>query len=442
MGRFCLHFVFEASAHNGSFSCLHRLLATKHTCCSIWRPDAGSCFPVMIYPNGSACRHVAVDAEFLKMGGSLLSRSVAFVPFQLTMGAPGVAVPPVPQHATVVQLDSGFVLRHCDVLPAGYSLREHCESFSDGLERFFPPPPLHSTARSLARKLAQQPSDDPLSGRDAIAPLETAVAEPALTVDPYMVPNAAQFHDGLAALYSQPPSTEAFHKAARMVVSKTLAYGVSKHKTPSIGGLVRRDSARFQVFLQHRFSSLSHWLDWLAAAQALSRAALDSVAAAVVRSREASSHPWSSLTETDAPVKVWDVDSLVDFSRAVHREWSAYMGSPPTPPTKFYAYGGADCGVLRSSVQLACAELKGKQDDTHTLRSPMQIALTDITRSSVFRAMGFETELGLTPRLRHALEKVRHRSAVSEALLANPDEHNPLWDAAALAALCQLVLQR
>jgi hypothetical protein len=402
--------------------------------------------------------HVAIDAEFLKMGGSLMTRSVAFVPFPLHSDGP-CAVPP----ASVVQLSPEFVSEYCDLLPAGYSLREHCASFSDGLERFFPPLQIKSSTRQLARQLAKQQleavllTEDVYDDASSKGGMATAGSRDQVSIDPYMVPNCRLFCDGLASLYSQPVDTEAFRKAARLVVSKTFAYGTSKQRVPAIGSLIRRDSSVFQLFLRHRFATEQSWVEWLEAARTLSCEALHAVSRSVKSEGcgdEASKVIAPVLGVHRAMVKVVEHTTL-DYSRSVRQLWSGYMVNT-CPLThrltegKFYAYGGADLDVLRQTVRLACSERRlndlGVSDCgtavVKEIQSPMQIAITDVTRSSAFRAMGFELELGLTPRLRHALEKVQRRNDAAGALLCNPEEHNPLWDAAALAAVCQVVLRR
>jgi hypothetical protein len=390
--------------------------------------------------------HVAVDAEFLKMGGALTARSVAFVPFSLSSSHPALLPRP-----SVLQLETSFVAQYCDLLPAGYSLREHCVEFARGLDEFFPPLERRVGSHQALRHFVRQPAE-PLHGDQDITPGQSskirsgpACATAQQSVDPYMVPNSRQFHavGGLGALYRESPASDAFQHLARRLVSKTVLYGPSKAATPAIGVLVKRDSARFQEFLRFRFTSEQEWMDWVETAHEISRKALDASTSSLAT-------VGSGLGSSDQ-VDVKQCATLAEFSRGLCSHWASYMqpaqGSGGIP-TKFYSYGGADVGVLRTAAHLGCSEQKtqsaGREvpSGLQTLRSPMQIVLTDITKSPAFRAMGFELELGLTPRLRHALEKVRGRNPFAEELLSNPDEHNPLWDAAALAALCQVVLRR
>ncbi|CUG91736.1 Hypothetical protein, putative [Bodo saltans] len=395
---------------------------------------------------------IAVDAEFLKMGGVLTARSAAFVPFS-PLNPKAAVAPSSSVASTVVQMDASFVAQYCDLLPAGYSLRDHCVEFAKGLEQFFPPVERRMHSHHALRKFVQltdgmqqqQPNDSSATGgveedTSSSTPSSASSSMPQ-SVDPYMVPNSQQFLcvGGLGALYREAPTSDAFQQIARRLVSKTVLYGPSKVGTPAIGALVKRDSVRFQQFLRHRFSSEEEWVNWVETAHMISRKALD---ASTTNLSSSPSPP--STSSSSGGVDVIQCTTLAEFSRHLCNVWSSYMQHQKGVATKFYSYGGADVGVLRAAAHLGCAERKSPKEQGQGvgLRSPMQITLTDVTKLPAFRAMGFEREVGLTPRLRHALEKVRTRNPEAESLLRNPDEHNPLWDAAALAALCQVVLHR
>ena len=77
------------------------------------------------------------------------------------------------------------------------------------------------------------------------------------------------------------------------------------------------------------------------------------------------------------------------------------------------------------------------------LRSPFLVAVRDITAHSLFVASGIPHAGRKVPKLIDSLRLVAPQSAEARALLraSGTDNHNPLWDAAALAAICTFVLR-
>lgn len=135
----------------------------------------------------------------------------------------------------------------------------------------------------------------------------------------------------------------------------------------------------------------------------------------------------------------------------------------------FYSYGGADADTIRSTVALVrdlpstqVEEIIKRMNLTDKLNqiyssesatadppsslllpSPYLVAVRDITSHSLFFASGIPYSGRKVPKLVDALHIISPKSPEARHILVSSetDNHNPLWDAAALGAVCSFVLK-
>jgi hypothetical protein len=92
---------------------------------------------------------------------------------------------------------------------------------------------------------------------------------------------------------------------------------------------------------------------------------------------------------------------------------------------------------LLSEVASATSEREGNElNNPLQLVSPLEVRVVDLTQHPLFTASGFAMSPKKTPSLSRALEKAATRDATASVLHASQQQHDPLWDAQALACLC------
>ncbi|KPI85878.1 hypothetical protein ABL78_5059 [Leptomonas seymouri] len=189
-----------------------------------------------------------------------------------------------------------------------------------------------------------------------------------------------------------------------------------------------------------------------------------------------------------------EFDALEDLATEMNRVWGKLLregvrdankkqadAASPQPP-KVFVYGSADLGVIRTTLALSRspATLKPKQPERRyktgrfsakrptestavvpgasfsnpaqdageagektpdiavQLISPYEARVVDITKHPLFTAAGFTSSPQKALSLSAALEKATLRDATAAALYESQRQHDPLWDAQALACICSV----
>lgn len=421
----------------------------------------------------------ALDAEFIKTGATFLCRSIAWVPLRPL--APGL----FGSRPVAVALTPAAVMENAIALPCGHALAPLVTSVSTGLEAALlavNPSSSAATAESIPNRPVQHHNNNYNNGKRMKA----------FSLDPYTLPNAAllrrtaqsrgqllhdPFHDLLNG------SGASFDAAVSFFAKLLLPYGRGKPTSPSFAALCRHHPETLQQQLRNEFGTSQSAMDeWLAE---LSACSLDSMNIVSQKLRALAASSPTSVDAGGGGLQYDEVDSLAEMSDAVWTTWHrldataaaaavedhSHSGNEKNVEIRghgkqakaatFLCYGPSDAEAIRNTVRLACLKWRksggplsispSARTDLSSIsivngrNSPMQFVVSDVTRSGWFRALGFESRQGATPSLLLALEKVAKahtlhsgdRKNEATELLASRDEHNPLWDAQALAAIAR-----
>ncbi|CAD2215980.1 hypothetical protein AGDE_11944 [Angomonas deanei] len=315
-----------------------------------------------------AFRSVAVDLEFIKCGGEILTRSIALVPF--TRGTDRRTV--LPPTAQVLSLAPEVVMRQCDVLPCGALLEPFLlqstlnrTSSPVQLEEALAPHKASATEqwemyRKLKRDLKEAkqllhqqppPASEEEEDTTPMSPEETRVKRElqirlSITtsfsaIDPYGIPNVTHLEERpLRQLYSAAVGSAEFEEAV-LHVRGLRAYGKGKGSRKSLAFLLRYHPEVAQTLLRHSFPSEADWIAWLTECATRCRSELQRV-----------SHRHREL---GASLQYTEVDTLPSLSHVMNRSWAALLHGERNT-RKFYCYGNNDQAVLGRSLTTSCRE--------------------------------------------------------------------------------------
>ncbi|ESL09355.1 hypothetical protein TRSC58_02924 [Trypanosoma rangeli SC58] len=400
---------------------------------------------------------IALDSEFLKSHGRVLTRAVAFVPFSFTKEAayelqadaraavpraPLLSSPHPPPRPTqqtlrrstvfgvpiILSLIPAEVMRRADVLPCGHSLEAELRTTLAHGERL----------RTIQERHER-------SSAEAVS----AMAGAFNSVCPYSIPNIRRGDASwFGALYSAAVHSTDFREAARRL-DHLKAYGRGRRQERSLSFLLRQHPALLQEVLRESFSSADAWCAWLKMCGDLVERELNHVAEEY---RHLSAPPTSPFTpsvvmESDpgrGGVQYKECGSLEELSYELNRLWcSLRRRGDGGGDMKFYAYGDMDAKAIQNTLRLGCC-MQGsarsalpplRHDAGQLLASPYEAKVVDVTRHTLFAASGFRASPGTIPRLGDALEKAAAVDGAAAHLRAHSDPHNPVWDSKALACV-------
>ena len=434
---------------------------------------------------------VAVDAEFLRTHGDLYCRAVSFCPFVSWRGGerPSLrrrpeVIPPTngekcfaPRQLLrrTVVLDPTAVMQHCDVLPCGDALHPLVKRLDLApLLPFvsFPKSPRASglDESSDAFELEKLPCApvSPRQGEDRLLGTD----HEGLFLDPYSIPNYARLSSFVDEYLRCAPSTDVLsldtscvewnlaRKAANLR-NQLLPYGKGRPSRPAFGALLQSNSSEFrrQLLVQLGGSEgVATWLQECAScAMHMQKDTLERILPRCGTSRDASlsTTPAGNSSAADSSSLCDEVtvcDSFFSFAVALsrltleyhsdeflarqtllhHRPRSqpTFTGGPPAAPgggaagVHFFAYSGSDDVAVNNTLRLV---------DAH-------VTLTDVCKMRQFKDCGLWRKPDgrpFVPSLVRCLSDLaaEGRSEAAAALIAEPDNHNPAWDAAGLAAV-------
>ncbi|RNE96834.1 hypothetical protein TraAM80_09605 [Trypanosoma rangeli] len=409
---------------------------------------------------------IALDSEFLKSHGRVLTRAVAFVPFSFTKDAAyesqadaRAAVPrapllsspqppPGPRQQTlrrstifgipiILSLIPAEVMRRADVLPCGHSLEAELR-----------------TALAHGERLRTIQERHERSSAEAVSEMAGAFN----SFCPYSIPNIRRGDvSWFEALYSAAVHSADFREAARRL-DHLKAYGKGRRQERSLSFLLRQHPTLLQEVLRESFSSADAWCAWLKMCGDLVERELHRVAE---ECRHLSAPPASPFTpsvemESDPSrggVQYKECGSLEELSYELSRLWcSLRRRGGGGGDMKFYAYGDMDAKAIQNTLRLGCcmqtrcsapALQRGPPSAPPPLRhnagqllaSPYEARVVDVTRHTLFAASGFRVSPRTIPRLGDALEKAAAVDGAAARLRSQSDPHNPVWDAKALACV-------
>lgn len=116
---------------------------------------------------------------------------------------------------------------------------------------------------------------------------------------------------------------------------------------------------------------------------------------------------------------------------------SAAAAVAPQGSASSSADSGCSNSFSSSSASASCEDGPSlPQRSSVHLMSPYEARVVDLSKHPLFTATGFASSPKKTPSLSAALEKAAARDATAATLHALQHQHDPLWDAQALACLC------
>ncbi|EAN82963.1 hypothetical protein TcCL_ESM09546 [Trypanosoma cruzi] len=329
---------------------------------------------------------IALDSEFLKTHGHVLTRAVAFVPFSARKGTSGsehqfdgsvVATStslhsslspslPVPKRqafrrATVfgvpiiLNLDPVEVMRRADVLPCGHSLALELRTGLVSGERL----------RTLQERHARSDSKAFLRRTEEATTTTTTTTTFSgnrawhlefNSLCPYSIPNIRRAdHSWFKAIYSASVHSSEFRGAA-MCLDHLKTYGKGRRQERSLSFLLRHHPTLLQEILRVSFSSAEAWCAWLVMCGDLVEKELRQLAE---KYRQMSSSPFtpSILMEYDPSykgVQYKECGNMEEFSYELSRLWYILLRHGGEVGTKLYTYGDMDAKAIQNTLRLSC----------------------------------------------------------------------------------------
>ncbi|RNE99482.1 uncharacterized protein Tco025E_09037 [Trypanosoma conorhini] len=405
----------------------------------------------------------ALDTEFLKTHGHVLTRAVAFVPFSSTSGAAHEpqadaravatraplpsASPPSPsmlrrqtlRRSTVfgvpiiLSLTPAEVMRRADVLPCGHSLAVELRTALAHGERL----------RAIQERHTRPDAEAALGTATGVTRTALGAARVSPTafnsLCPYSIPNIRRADvSWFEALYSAAVHSTDFREATRRL-AHLKAYGKGRRQERSLSFLLRQHPALLQDVLRESFSSAEAWCAWLRMCGDLVERELHRVAEEYRRSSASTASLFAPAMAMEGgrepgAVLYKECASAEELSLELSRLWRSLLRHGGG--TKLYTYGDMDARAIQDTLRLGCCvPARPSLDADQLLASPYEAKVVDVTRHTLFAASGFRASPRVIPRLGDALEKAAAIDEAAARLLAQSDPHNPVWDAKALACI-------
>jgi hypothetical protein len=372
---------------------------------------------------------VAVDAEFLKTHNECFCRAVAFAPFLVH---PGFA----PEKQSVfraqqlesraVVLEPEAVMKLCDVLPCGDALSDLSEkvdvSWYDR-DRLLPASVEPEVGECHGQQSTPAEEEQEKGGR----------MPKAHRLDPYGLPNCSRLSSAVAEFLS--PTKGVPHDfegeeapfVGTELHSLLLPYGKGKWNRPSFGQLCRPPhGAMFRQHLLDQFHGRDGVQRWLADCKAHSLATQRQVLERMILSEQ---HSHNRCAE------VIVCENFFSFSETLSRVMTEYQVSPRGGkrvgegvrwPVRFLSYGSMDDVAVNNTLRLV----------------DRQVAVADVVKLREFEAAGFGWSSRRPPSLVQCLRDLASGDDAARQLCEAEDNHNPAWDASALAAVARIILSR
>ncbi|ORC84286.1 uncharacterized protein TM35_000461050 [Trypanosoma theileri] len=427
---------------------------------------------------------IALDSEFLKTHGVVLTRSVAFVPFSFVRETTGISQQKqqIPKCKTsfgnpfVLSISPKEVMCRADLLPCGHSLNSIVQSSVVSGEKL-------KNIQEEYKQLKSKTTTESFEEKEYTENNNYSSLTDFDSLCPHSIPNIRRLDKAwVESVYMAPVNSLEFRDAA-MQLNHLRAYGKGRRRQRALPFLLRYHPKLLQDILRSSFPSANAWCSWLTMCGDLVERELQKLGdehrqLSDVCTFENSQGKLDDKKKGNFP-QYKECNTLEEFSYELNRTWSSLMVSVSSGGSKFYCYGDGDLKAIQNTLQLSCKMLErhsssitkktqsvntktfnhqqngfeegedgkkevllgsgagcGTVDTGRLLTSPHQARPLDATRHPLFAAAGFRTSPGAIPALTEALKKAALADETAVRLLKENAPHNPVWDARALACVC------